>query len=60
MQVQYDGSYVAQKHFALGRVATELGYVMPDRRTVRGGIIVRSDDRRTASSAAVLPSPALL
>lgn len=34
VKVQYDGSHVAQKHYTLGRVAVELGYVMPDRRTV--------------------------
>ncbi|KAG2495904.1 hypothetical protein HYH03_006141 [Edaphochlamys debaryana] len=34
VKVQYDMSYVPTKHYTLGRVATELGLVMPDKRTV--------------------------
>ncbi|EFJ47998.1 alkaline phosphatase, secreted, phosphate-repressible [Volvox carteri f. nagariensis] len=33
-KIQYDNSAVVQKHYTLGRVATELGLVMPDKRTV--------------------------
>ena len=32
--MQYDGSYITQKHYTLGRMAVELAYVMPDRKTV--------------------------
>lgn len=33
-KVHYDGSTTNVKHYPMGRVAVELGYVMPDRRTV--------------------------
>ncbi|KAG2425150.1 hypothetical protein HXX76_013904 [Chlamydomonas incerta] len=33
-KIQYDLSSVPQKHYLLGRVATELALVMPDKRTV--------------------------
>ncbi|GIL89223.1 hypothetical protein Vretifemale_17072 [Volvox reticuliferus] len=33
-KVQYDKSAIVQKHYTLGRVAAELGLVMPDKRTV--------------------------
>jgi uncharacterized protein len=33
-RVQYDGSVNAVKLFTLGRVASEMGYAMPDGRTV--------------------------
>ncbi|GLC38775.1 hypothetical protein PLESTM_000774600 [Pleodorina starrii] len=33
-KIQYDNSAVVQKYYTLGRVATELAVVMPDKRTV--------------------------
>lgn len=46
MQIQYDSSAIVQKHYTLGRLATELALVMPDKRTVYitdDGTNVRTD-----------------